>query len=192
MNRQLAAIVQDLESAQDRLEGLARAAHSRSWNSRPAPERWSPAECVAHLNLSSLAILPVVREALAAARMQQGPASRYRRDAMGWLISALIAPSGGVKWRAAERFVPAPDHDVPVMLREFVALQAELLDCVREAEGLPIDRVTVTSPFDSRISYNLYAALTLVARHQHRHLLQAERAVDAVETPLPLVSAFAV
>ena len=94
--------------------------------------------------------------------------------------------------RTAVRFVPAPAHDVPAMLREFAGLQAELLDCVREAEGLPIDRVTVTSPFDSRISYNLYAALTLVARHQHRHLQQAERAVEAVETPLPLVSAFAV
>lgn len=189
MNRQLAALTQDLEAAQHRLDRLAGETLSRTWNTRPDADRWSPAECIAHLNLSSRAILPVLREGLATARTRQGRTSRYRRDVTGWVISLLVAPSSAVKLKAAASVVPDTEHDVPALLREFAALQAELADCVREAEGLPIDRVTVTSPFDPRISYNLYAALTLVARHQHRHLLQAER---AVEVPLPLVSAFAV
>lgn len=189
MNRQLAALIQDLEAAQDRLDRLAHETGSRAWNTRPDPDRWSPAECIAHLNLSSRAILPVLREGIAAARTRQGRTSRYRRDVVGWLISYLVAPSSAVKLKAPASVVPEREHDMPALLREFAALQAELADCARETEGLPIDRVMVMSPFDRRISYNLYAALTLVARHQHRHLLQAER---AVEVPLPLVSAFAV
>ena len=189
MNRQLTAVVRDLEAAQERLDRLARDTHSRMWNTRPAPERWSPAECVAHLNLSSAAILPVVRAGIDSARTQPGRASHYRRDVAGWLVSHLIAPSRGVKLRTAARFVPAPEHEVPALLREFAGWQAELAACARAADGLPIDQVTVTSPFDARLSYNLYAALTLVPRHQHRHLLQAER---AVEVATPLVSAFAV
>jgi hypothetical protein len=61
VNRQLAAILWEFESAQKRLDRLARETHSRMWNTRLAPAQWSPAECVAHLNLSSAAILPVVR-----------------------------------------------------------------------------------------------------------------------------------
>ena len=56
---------------------------------------------------------------------------------------------------------------------------------VRQADGLPIDDVKIVSPFDDRVKYNLYAALTLVPRHQHRHLLQAER---AGQVSLPVVS----
>jgi hypothetical protein len=85
--------------------------------------------------------------------------------------------------------VPALEHDVPALLREFAEWQAELVACVKAADGLPIDQISVASPFDPRLSYNLYAALSLVPRHQHRHLVQAER---AVQEPLPLVSAFAV
>jgi len=188
VNRQLAAIIQDLEAAQDRLDRLADTTHSRTFSTRPEADSWSPAECIAHLNLSSRAILPVLRAGIAAARARQGRTSHYRRDVIGWVISHLVASSSAVKLKAAADFVPARDHDMPALLREFAALQGELADCVRQAEGLPIDRVMVTSPFDQRVSYNLYAALTLVARHQHRHLLQAERAVEA---PLPLVSAFA-
>jgi hypothetical protein len=189
VNRQLAAIVRDVETAQERLERFAHDTHSRTWNTRPAPGQWSPAECIAHLNLCSAAILPVVRAAIAAASRQPGRASHYRRDALGWIVSHLVAPSGGVKLKTAARFEPAPEHDVPTLLREFARHQAELVACVRAADGLPIDRITVVSPFDARLSYNLYAALTLVPRHQHRHLLQAERAAEA---PLPLVSAFAI
>jgi len=35
--------------------------------------------------------------------------------------------------------------------------------------------VRVTSPFNARVRYNLYACFTILPRHQHRHLWQAER-----------------
>ncbi len=63
-----------------------------------------------------------------------------------------------------------------MVVAEFSQLQSEIIACVRAADGLPIDRVTVRSPFDGRVKCNLYAALTLIPRHQQRHALQAERA----------------
>ena len=59
---------------------------------------------------------------------------------------------------------------------DFARLQSEMIACVREADQLPIDRVTLRSPYDARLTCNLYAALTLIARHQQRHVVQAERA----------------
>jgi hypothetical protein len=34
----------------------------------------------------------------------------------------------------------------------------------------------VGSPFSDKLKYSVYSALTILPRHQHRHLLQAERA----------------
>ena len=85
--------------------------------------------------------------------------------------------------RSAAAFVPTAEQSAEVGLAEFDRLQDALVACVRAAEGLAIDRVTVVSPFHDCLHYNLYSAFTLVARHQHRHLLQAEHA--AVESSVP-------
>jgi hypothetical protein len=88
----------------------------------------------------------------------------------------MVTPSGAFKTRTSAAFVPSADRPFEAIVAEFERLQAEVIACVRAAEGLPIDRVTIVSPFGSRVRYNVYAAFTILPRHQHRHLLQAERA----------------
>jgi len=174
---QLTAVIEDLASAQARLRTLHAALPCHAWSRRPTPDRWSPAECVAHLNLTSETLLPLLRAGLQQARDRRGPAaSRYRRDPVGWLIWKLVSPSGRLKTSTVPAFVPRGPQPADSLMSEFERLQGEVVSCAREAAGLPIDRVKLVSPFDARVKYNLYAALTLVPRHQHRHLLQAERA----------------
>ena len=111
----------------------------------------------------------------------------YRRDVMGWLVWTIMAPSNRLKTKTIPAFVPAATPPADRLITEFERLQAAVIACVREADGLPIDRVKLESPFDVRVKYNLYSVLTLVPRHQHRHLLQAQRAACAVEqTPSAL------
>jgi hypothetical protein len=63
-------------------------------------------------------------------------------------------------------------------LERWYRLQREQVAAVREADGLPLERVRVTSPFDARLGDNLHARLTLLAPHQHRHRWQAERVLE--------------
>ena len=76
--------------------------------------------------------------------------------------------------------MPSGGRPPEALLADFERLQSEVIACVRAADGLPIDRIKLVSPFDARLRYNLFAALTIVPRHQHRHLLQAERAAGVV------------
>ena len=189
MHPQLAAVVADLESAAERVQRLHGSLSRHAWDARPAPGRWSAAECVAHLNLTSNALLPLVRDALRRAREQGEPSRRrYRRNALGWVAWTLIAPEGGVKTRTTAAFAPITTAPAGDLLSEFIGLQSEIIACVRDADGLPLDRVHVRSPIHGRMSYPLYTALTLVPRHQHRHLRQAEL---AAQTCAPLVTAVA-
>ena len=190
MDRQLQAVIDDLESARARLHTLWSSVPRDAWHARPGAGRWSAGDSVAHLNLASEAILPLLGTAVAEAGARvpvMAPA--YRRDPLGWLISKAIAPWSPLKMRSAAAFVPIAEPSPETALAEFDRLQDALVACVRAADGLAIDRVTVVSPFYDCVQYNLYSAFTLVARHQHRHLLQAERA--AVEC-VPLFSALAV
>jgi hypothetical protein len=180
----LSAIVDDLEAVEDRVRLLHRSLPRDAWQHRPGPARWSPAECIAHLNLTSAAALPLMRAGLQhAAEGEKWQALRYRRDVVGWMVWKLLSPSNGLRTRTHPAFVPTGDQSPDTVMADFARLQSEMMACVREADGLPIDRVMLRSPLDARVRCNLYAALTLIPRHQFRHALQAERA--ALDTRAP-------
>jgi hypothetical protein len=181
--KQLDDIVDALQRARDRLHRLVDRRPPAGWTTRPAEGRWSAAECVEHLNLTGRAYVPLVREALAEARALGTPAPRrLRRDAVGWLISVATGPLvrvGGLRFgrvRTAPSFEPAGALDLDDVVGTFDRLQEEQIALTRDAEGLPLGRVRVRSPFDARLRYNLYACLVMLPRHQHRHLEQAEEA----------------
>lgn len=179
MHPQLETITRELESAEARMRRLAGVVPGGWWIRRPDPARWSIAECVAHLNLTAEAYLPRIRAATDAARRLGRPAPpRYRRDALGWLLWRVAGPPVRFRTRTTAPFIPQAVASEGELLERWYRLQREQVAAVRDADGLPLDRVRVTSPFDARLGYNLYACLTLLAPHQHRHLWQAERVLE--------------
>ena len=182
MHTELQSILDQFDTAQARLHRLADRLTETRWGERADPARWSVAECVAHLNLTSRAYLPLLREALEeASRLDEPPPDRYRRDPLGWMLSLAMGPVRriGRLRLGAVRTIPefVPDGGLPKaqLIEEFDRLQREQTAFVREADGRPINRVWVISPFDERLRYNLYSTFMILPRHQLRHVVQAER-----------------
>jgi len=176
MHPQLQVVADEYRSAQRRLHDLTGAIALERWGRRSDPARWSVAECVAHLNLTSLVYVPLLRDAVArAGALEMRPAGRYRRDVVGWLLWRTMGPPVRVRLKTLARFVPSSAAAPAVLVEEFDRLQAAQLDCLAQADGLPLSHVRITSPFNARVRYNLYACFTILPRHQHRHLWQAER-----------------
>jgi hypothetical protein len=186
LHPQLAEIVADMEAAQARLHRLARQLPDARWKSRQGPNRWSAAECVEHLNLTSRAYIPLLRRALeSATRSARDTPRRHRRDFLGWLFSTMVGPLprwGKIRFgrvKTSPDFIPKITPDCAEAIAEFDRLQADLISLTRLAEGFPLDEMKIVSPFGGRIKYNVYSALRIVPRHQHRHLGQAEDAATA-------------
>jgi hypothetical protein len=187
MQKQLLAVVNSLESAQARLRRLSDRLSDESWSRHPGAGRWSVSECVEHLNLTSKAYLPLLREAVADVRDRGGARRKhYRRDPLGWFMSMMIGPRRGrgklrmPPIKTTARFTPMAGRSRDEILSDVVRYQAELAGLIRSGDGLPLDQVKIVSPFGGRMKYSAYSALLIVARHQHRHIQQAEEA--AAET----------
>jgi hypothetical protein len=137
---------------------------------------------VAHLNLTSAAYLRVIDDGLTRAeRLPTATRVRYRLDPVGWLLLTSMAPWVRFRVRTTAPFVPAASIGRDAVVEAFERLQDEQLRRVERAEGYALDRVRVASSFDGRVTYNLSACLTFLARHQERHLGQAERALGVDE-----------
>lgn len=143
-------------------------------------------ECIAHLNLTSKAFLPLLRRAFADPKFADLPApQRYRRDVAGWVLSQLIGELPRVagrrfgRVRTKPQFVPDGLLDREMVVAEFNTLQHELIQLTRTAEGKPLEQMRIVSPFDGRVTYNAYSCLVILPRHQERHISQAEEVWNA-------------
>lgn len=178
---QLRALEAELDDAQARAHRLADSLSEADWLRRSDPARWSIGEQILHLNLTSQAYLPRLREGAASARerglLSEGP---YRRDFMGWLLCKMVEPPVRLKVKTTAPFVPQDLQSRDEALRDFDALQQELRDFLHESRGLALDRVDFVSPFDPRIKYNLYSALRATTAHQRHHLWLGERVAEGL------------
>lgn len=179
MHPQLQAVIDEMNSASERLRRLVAAVPAERWGDRPGEGRWSVGECVAHLNLTSQAYLPRIHGILAGAPRTGAPA-RFRRDFLGWLIWRVLEPGKGGKAKTTAEFIPSGTEPAADIVATFERLQQEQLELIRQSDGVPLHKLKVGSPFSDRMKYSVYSALTILPRHQHRHLLQAERAWEEI------------
>ena len=183
MHPQLRDVLDEFEAAQARLHGLVSTIPGSTWQLRPDPARWSMAECVEHLNLTAEAYLPLIGAALesgrAAGARSSGP-RRYRRDPVGWFMWRMAGPPARHRVKTTSAFIPSAERPLPELVAKFDRLQEAQIQCVVDADGLPLGQLWIRSPFDPRIRYNAYSCLTILPRHQQRHLWQAEQVAAAL------------
>jgi hypothetical protein len=176
VHAELQAVVDEFASALARLHALRDRVPAERWAERPQADGWSLGECVAHLNLTSAAFLPLMRTALDEARRSGHKApARYRRDLVGWMLWKSMGPPVKRKFTTTAPFVPRSGRGTADLVGEFERLQAEQVALARSGDGLPLHRVKIASPFNTRLRYSLFSALSILPRHQHRHLWQAEQ-----------------
>jgi len=153
------------------------------WSTRPAAGEWSVAECLIHLNLTSRAFVPLIRDAIAKGReLKLVGAGPYRRDLVAWFLYWMMDPPIRLRIKTTAPFVPAGVEPKDEVLGAFDTLQQQLMACVSEAGGLDLGRLRIVSPFDARLKYNLYSCLRIIPAHQRLHLAQAERAIQSLSS----------
>jgi hypothetical protein len=144
----------------------------------PAQGRWSVAECIAHLNLSNRAYLPLLDSAIEQLREKKfssdGP---FRLNWNARLLKYWLEPPSKLRLPTGARFHPLEVKDPAVPLGEFQAIGKALEEKLNSARGLALDRVKLVSPFAEKVKYNAYSAFVLIAAHNRRHLWQAEMAL---------------
>jgi len=175
LNAQLEEIATELREATARLHRLREAVPAERWPVRNDPARWSVSECIEHLNLTSAAFEPVLAAGIEKARKERTSPRKYRKGFLGWALWKMTGPDARGRVQTAPSFVPASAPPADTAISEFERWQDVVLALLASADGLAIDKVTMTSPFNARMKYNIYAGFAAIPRHQHRHLQQAER-----------------
>ena len=170
--RQIEAISED---ARDLIDGLSEA----QVNWRPTAAHWSIAECLDHLTVTNRELMERIEAAMSDAR-SRGLTSRgpFRYGLIGNMIVRSMEPPVKMKFKAPKIFKPRPDQLLEAVARDFFTTQNELLRLIKEANGINLARVKITSPVTKLIKLSLGQAFGLIATHERRHLWQARQVKD--------------
>ena len=151
---------------------------------QPAPDAWSVAQCLEHLNVTARQYLPMLDEGIAdAIRRGLYSAGPYTYNWIGRLSVYVVEPTTRFRAKAPKAFHPAPGRPRQDVMAAFRAYKVQYVDRLRQANGLDLARSHVRSPLARWLRMPLGSAFAMMAAHERRHLAQARRVLDAVGFP---------
>lgn len=175
------ALAPELRDLSDQLEAIRRDAQALveglrsdqlAW--RPAPGRWSIAECLEHLSRTAETMMPGIDAAIADARAR-GLTRRapYRPGILERFVLKGTEPPPKAKMKAGKTLAPATDLDPAAAVARFFDFQDELARRIAASNDLDLSRIKVPSPVVSWLRYRLGFAFHFCLAHERRHLWQA-------------------
>ena len=181
-----AALRSELDGTTSRLHVLVDTMDEATWRTKPGEGRWSVAECIEHLNMTSRAYVPLLRDALKQGRARglTNPGGSNRLGLTGWMMVKYLEPPVRQqrRTRTGPAFMPASVEPKAKVVGEWEQLHREMISILAEAEGLAISKIQMRSPFNSRLSYSVYTAFRVLTAHERRHLWQAEQAREEIRS----------
>ena len=141
---------------------------------RPDPAKWSIAENLIHLSITTAIFLPAVDHAMIEFRRRKllaaGP---FHLGWYGRLLVRYVEPPPLIRLPAPRVLRPQMSGSPERALENFLASQSKMMLRMEGAEGLNLTALRFASPLASYIRMNLLEFFSVFNGHSHRHLWQA-------------------
>lgn len=168
-------LIAELQAADQRAIALARGLTTEQLNWKPRPEKWSIGQCLEHLCIAGEVYLPPISKALE--HRQPSPVETITPGWFGrWFIKSYIAPGPETKKAPAPTKIrPVLSVVEPSVLDRFLAVNRDVRGLIERAQPYDVNRIRFVNPFISIIRFTVGTGFEIIAKHEDRHLLQAEK-----------------
>src|SRR5688572_14751508 len=160
------ALIKDLERSRTLfLDAIADVKTDAQWNYKPAPDRWSVAECAAHI----IAAEQYFRDQIAAT-LKTPPLPADKQSAAGDAVISKMVRDRSAKFQAPAQLEPT-GKVVPKAqaVKEFEATRARTLQYVRTTPDPLREHDVAATPAEVTTAYQL---VLMLSGHTERHTAQ--------------------
>ncbi|MEN3335535.1 MAG: hypothetical protein V7641_4900 [Blastocatellia bacterium] len=145
-------------------------------NWKPSADQWSVAQCFDHLVTANRAYFPIFEKLLSREKKNTFWESLPWLPAFwGKMLIKAVAPESTRKLKAPKIFHPSSSRVDGAIIHQFIQQQNEVIRYMKATEDLDLEKINITSPVTSLITYSLMDAYRLIITHEQRHFLQAIR-----------------
>ncbi|TVR89288.1 MAG: DinB family protein [Saprospirales bacterium] len=149
---------------------------------KPSPDKWSIAECLEHLNLFADYYHPAITKAME----QAGPgrtSDEFKTGMVGnFFAKSMLPKKRGMKLGSPGDKNPAKTGLPENVLKRFLNHQKEMLTILGKARKHDLNKIKVALSVSTLIKFKLGDVLRIVIYHNQRHVLQAVRVLDTLNS----------
>jgi hypothetical protein len=144
-------------------------------NQRQSPQAWSAIECIAHLNLYSLYYLPEIQSVI-----EKSPYPAQETFHTGWLgnyFAQMMKPQPKMsKMKTMKNKNPLGSQLNKGVILQFIEDQKQMLQLLKKAQSVCLTQNKTGISITPIIRFRLGDTFRFVIYHNHRHIVQAQRA----------------
>ena len=186
VNPEIERLVYQLKVIRQEAEGLVVGLSQEQLHWKPAPDRWSVAQCFAHLNLTNRRMAEHLEVSVTKGRqanmVSDGP---FTYGFLSRMFHRLLEPPVKRRFKAPPVFQTQGDPQWEQVQTDWKATHDRIDDLLQRANGLDLARVKTRSPASGLIRYPLGMAFWIHAAHDKRHLWQCRQIVNDARFPKP-------
>lgn len=150
-------------------------------NHRPAPGSWSALECVAHLNFYGDFYIPEIENQIASSPYP--PDEIFKSGFLGnYFAQSMLPKEGFKKMKTLKSTNPLGKKLEKEVIDKFITHQQKLLELLKKAKDVSLSRTKTGISISKILKLRLGDTLRVVVYHDQRHLLQAKRALEPIES----------
>jgi hypothetical protein len=139
---------------------------------KKAKELTTVGQCLEHLCIFNELYLPAISSSL-----EGNPLSVAQEITLGWFsrwfINNYVEPSSSKRARSPRKIVRGAWVE-PSVLDRFLRSNHAADELIRRARAYDVNRIRFRNPFVPLLRFTVGTGLEIIARHEHRHLLQAQ------------------
>ena len=184
MNERLEHVTTELAKVADDVRASFGSLSNEQLNWKPGEKSWSVAHCLDHLILTNEQFYPEFDKLASGTRKNTfwQNYSPFTGFFGRFLITAVTEDSK--KAKAPSKAI-VPPSDLPSdIVDKFAANIAEVCDRISKVADADREKVVVSSPFLSLMTYKLDDAYIVLVEHTKRHIRQAKRVMHAKGFPI--------
>lgn len=150
---------------------------------QPAPDKWSAAQCLDHLNGYARFYIPAMEKAIAGkltGSFAPTPSPVFKSGWLGNYFTNLMLPRAdghpGMKMQAPKAYRPLANLDAGQVVNEFIDWQERLKKVLEHGKMVNLESIRIPTTLGNWLKFSLGDTFRFVIAHEQRHMAQALRA----------------
>jgi len=153
-------------------------------NWKPDVSKWSIAQCLDHLIVSNSSYFPtfdkLINKTYQLPLLQKlNPFNKL----FGPIMVRYLGPQSKQKLKNPKIFTPSTSTQPSTIIDDFSKHQEILINYFNQLNFLDKDKIVITSPASSFITYSLHHAMQIITVHEQRHINQAKNVLNHPNYP---------
>lgn len=169
-------ILQKGSEAKDKARNAFSGISPEQLNWKPSLQKWSIAQCLDHLVISDSSYFAELEKIIAGNyRMKFWEKYSPFTGMLGKIMKDRLQEEPKIKMKTSKKIQPSSgEMDMGIIDRYHKNLD-RFLEYISNCRSVDLDKIIITSPITSVVTYSLRDALQFLIQHEHRHLNQAIR-----------------